>query len=161
MRNLKEKEERECEKKRVIERVKKEDERRNPMKKEEEEGTTKRHIETKETAPLDAFKCRIPPFARDGDVEAFLDWEMKVDQVLDYFNYHDFLMVTYKLTGYALVWWNQFYREIKEGKRKHVDTWIELMCLHHTRGTCTTNCKGSTKDPKVWKNITKTWSSHY
>ncbi|RDX77318.1 hypothetical protein CR513_42581, partial [Mucuna pruriens] len=35
-------------------------------------------------------------------------------------------MVTYELTGYALVWWNQFYREIREGRRRHVDTWANL-----------------------------------
>ncbi|RDX90840.1 hypothetical protein CR513_27254, partial [Mucuna pruriens] len=31
-------------------------------------------------AHLDALKWRIPPFVRDGDVEVFLDWEMKANQ---------------------------------------------------------------------------------
>ncbi|RDX72981.1 hypothetical protein CR513_47463, partial [Mucuna pruriens] len=26
---------------------------------------------------MDALKCRIPPFARDGDVEFYLNWELK------------------------------------------------------------------------------------
>ncbi|RDY02370.1 hypothetical protein CR513_14181, partial [Mucuna pruriens] len=34
-------------------------------------------------------------------------------------------MITYEFTGYALVWWNQLYREINEGRR-HADTWVDL-----------------------------------
>ncbi|RDX65051.1 hypothetical protein CR513_56325, partial [Mucuna pruriens] len=40
-----------------------------------------------------------PFFARDGDVESYLDLEMKVDQ---------------------------FCREIRERRRRHVDTWVDL-----------------------------------
>ncbi|RDX66723.1 hypothetical protein CR513_54480, partial [Mucuna pruriens] len=35
-------------------------------------------------------------------------------------------MVTYEIIGYALVWWNQFCREIRGGRRRHVDTWADL-----------------------------------
>ncbi|RDY10353.1 hypothetical protein CR513_05143, partial [Mucuna pruriens] len=58
----------------------------------------------------------------DGDAKAFLDWEMKVDQVLDYFDYSYYQkvrMVTYKFIGYASV-------EIREGRTRHVDTWLDL-----------------------------------
>ncbi|RDY11993.1 hypothetical protein CR513_03285, partial [Mucuna pruriens] len=47
---------------------------------------------------------------------------MKVDQMLacfDYLDYEKVSMATYKFTCYALVWWNQFCREIKQGRRRH------------------------------------------
>ncbi|RDX60358.1 hypothetical protein CR513_61504, partial [Mucuna pruriens] len=55
---------------------------------------------------------------------------MKVDQLLTcfvYLNYKKVRMVTYEFIGYAPVWWNQFFGEIKEGRRRHVDTWVDLM----------------------------------
>ncbi|RDX90358.1 hypothetical protein CR513_27784, partial [Mucuna pruriens] len=34
----------------------------------------------------------------------------------------EFKMVIYEFTWYALVWWNQFCREIREERRRHADT---------------------------------------
>ncbi|RDY04724.1 hypothetical protein CR513_11533, partial [Mucuna pruriens] len=36
-------------------------------------------------------------------------------------------VVTYEFTRYAQVWWNQFFRKIREGKKKHVNMWVDLM----------------------------------
>ncbi|RDX58180.1 hypothetical protein CR513_62521, partial [Mucuna pruriens] len=66
----------------------------------------------------------------EGDGEAFVDWKMKVDEVLDCFDYDDYekvKMVTYEFICYALVWWNQFSKEIREDQRRHVDTLLDLM----------------------------------
>ncbi|RDX72682.1 hypothetical protein CR513_47791, partial [Mucuna pruriens] len=57
------------------------------------------------------------------------DWELKVDKVLscfDLLDYEKVRMVIYEFITYALVWWNQFCREIKEGRRRLVDTWTDL-----------------------------------
>ncbi|RDX95920.1 hypothetical protein CR513_21490, partial [Mucuna pruriens] len=35
--------------------------------------------EVPKRAPIDALKCHITPFAGDGDMESYLEWEMKVD----------------------------------------------------------------------------------
>ncbi|RDX84983.1 hypothetical protein CR513_33883, partial [Mucuna pruriens] len=65
-RNLREIEEKGGKKKSLVERGEREDMRKNTTKKEEEgEGFRK--------APMDALKCRIPPFIGDGDVEAYFD----------------------------------------------------------------------------------------
>ncbi|RDX82887.1 hypothetical protein CR513_36269, partial [Mucuna pruriens] len=32
-------------------------------------------------APMDALKCHVPPFVGEGDAKAYLDWEMKVEQL--------------------------------------------------------------------------------
>ncbi|RDX92594.1 hypothetical protein CR513_25253, partial [Mucuna pruriens] len=56
---------------------------------------------------------------------------MKVDQVLscfDYLDYEKVRMVTYEFTGYAL-----FCRETHEGRRRHVDTWVDLKKDMRTR----------------------------
>ncbi|RDY12492.1 hypothetical protein CR513_02706, partial [Mucuna pruriens] len=36
------------------------------------------------------------------------------------------IMVSYEFSGYALVWWNEFCREVREGRRRHFDTWLDL-----------------------------------
>ncbi|RDY00626.1 hypothetical protein CR513_16164, partial [Mucuna pruriens] len=35
-------------------------------------------------------------------------------------------MVTYEFSGYTMVWWNQYYREVREGRRRHIDRWPDL-----------------------------------
>ncbi|RDX60211.1 hypothetical protein CR513_61660, partial [Mucuna pruriens] len=97
------------EKKRLVE-IGKREGMRNPTKNKEGE------VDVLRRAPINALKCRVPLFRSEGDVESYLDWEMKVDQVLASFDYHDYekvKMVTYEFTGYAPVQWNQFCGEIK------------------------------------------------
>ncbi|RDX92934.1 hypothetical protein CR513_24868, partial [Mucuna pruriens] len=76
-----------------------------------------KHVNDCRRAPMDDFKCWIPPFAREADVETFLDWDMKVDQVLECFNYNDCEKVKM----------DQFSKEIREDQRRHVDTLLDLM----------------------------------
>ncbi|RDX88987.1 hypothetical protein CR513_29349, partial [Mucuna pruriens] len=35
-------------------------------------------------------------------------------------------MVTYELSGYALVWWNQYNKEVRGGRRRNIETWPNL-----------------------------------
>ncbi|RDY12237.1 hypothetical protein CR513_02997, partial [Mucuna pruriens] len=35
-------------------------------------------------------------------------------------------MVAYEFHGYALEWWVQYSEEVREGKRRHIDTWLDL-----------------------------------
>ncbi|RDX96089.1 hypothetical protein CR513_21293, partial [Mucuna pruriens] len=81
----------------------------------------RRYEEDPRKAPLDTLKCKIPPFVRDGDVELYLEWKIKVG------------MVTYEFSGYALVWWNQYAREVRKGRRRHIDTWLDLRKEMRTR----------------------------
>ncbi|RDX77719.1 hypothetical protein CR513_42113, partial [Mucuna pruriens] len=60
--------------------------------------------------PMDALKCRIPPFARDGDIESYLDLDMKVLACFDYLNSKKVKMVTYEFIG----------------KKRHANTWVDL-----------------------------------
>ncbi|RDX86175.1 hypothetical protein CR513_32521, partial [Mucuna pruriens] len=87
-------------------------------------------------APLDTLKCKILPFVGYGDVESYLELEMKVDQVLKCFNYDDYVkvrMVTYKFSIYTLVWWNQYIKEVRKDRIRHIDTWLDLRRETRTR----------------------------
>ncbi|RDX62360.1 hypothetical protein CR513_59316, partial [Mucuna pruriens] len=51
---------------------------------------------------MNTIICCIPPFVGDGDVESYLDWENKVDQVLacfDYLDYEKVRMIIYEFIG--------------------------------------------------------------
>ncbi|RDX60577.1 hypothetical protein CR513_61269, partial [Mucuna pruriens] len=111
----------------------------------------KRYEEDPRKAPLDALKCKIPPFVADGDIN--------VDEVLVYVNYDDYVkvwMVTYEFSGYAFMWWNQYIREVREGRKGHINTWMDLkrelrtrLILYSYLGTCTINYIECIRDPKV------------
>ncbi|RDX71110.1 hypothetical protein CR513_49575, partial [Mucuna pruriens] len=64
------------------------------------ESAHKDEREVPRSAPMDTFKCHILPFAGDGDMESYLDWEMKVDQFscFDCLDYEKVRMVTYEFT---------------------------------------------------------------
>ncbi|RDY00587.1 hypothetical protein CR513_16224, partial [Mucuna pruriens] len=90
----------------------------------EESRRMRRCEEDPRRAPLDTLKYKIPPFVGDRDVESYLEWEMKVDQVR---------MVFYEFNGYALVWWKQYSIEVRKGRRRHIDTWLDLKREMRTR----------------------------
>ncbi|RDX72373.1 hypothetical protein CR513_48158, partial [Mucuna pruriens] len=66
---------------------------------------------------------------------------MRVDQVLECFNYDDYVkdfptkvrMVTCEFSGYALVWWNQYIRDVRDGRRRYIDVWLDLKREMRTR----------------------------
>ncbi|RDY02847.1 hypothetical protein CR513_13647, partial [Mucuna pruriens] len=53
------------------------------------------------------------------------DLQIKI-QTVKMKNYVKLRMVTHKFSGYALVWWNQYIREVKDGRRRHIDIWLDL-----------------------------------
>ncbi|RDX75671.1 hypothetical protein CR513_44425, partial [Mucuna pruriens] len=57
---------------------------------EEEPRRMRKYKEDLRRAPLDTLKCKIPLFVKDGDVESYLKWKMKV------------MIFTYEYSGYAL-----------------------------------------------------------
>ncbi|RDX98004.1 hypothetical protein CR513_19137, partial [Mucuna pruriens] len=42
-------------------------------------------------------------------------------------------MVTYEFNIYALVWWNQYIKKVSDGRRTHIDTWLDLKRELRTR----------------------------
>ncbi|RDX83658.1 hypothetical protein CR513_35394, partial [Mucuna pruriens] len=56
-----------------------EEEPRREKRYEKEPQRVRRFEEDPKKDPLDALKCKIPPFVGDKHIESYLEWEMKVD----------------------------------------------------------------------------------
>ena len=55
----------------------------------------------------------MPPFTRKNDVDAYLEWEQKVEMIFNCDKYSDEKKVqiaTFEFSGYALIWWNELVR---------------------------------------------------
>jgi len=59
---------------------------------------------------LGSIKMRIPAFQGKSDLEAYLEWEKKMELVFDCHNYSEMKKVklaAIEFTDYAIVWWDQ------------------------------------------------------
>jgi len=71
----------------------------------------------------------IPTFKGTCDPEVYLEWEMKVEQVVACYNYNEekkIKLVFLEFEGYALVWWNQVRSDIERMKRTLINTWQDM-----------------------------------
>lgn len=85
---------------------------------------------------IEGVKLNIPPFQGKSDPEAYLEWEMKIEQLFACHNYtKDKKMkeAAMELTDYALIWWNQLQRERARYKEPLVDSWEEMKRLMRRR----------------------------
>ncbi|XP_027368282.1 uncharacterized protein LOC113874249 [Abrus precatorius] len=73
---------------------------------------------------------------RRNDVEAYLEWELKIEQV---FSCHDYSeekkvkVASLEFYDYALVWWDQIQRDRRRYDEEPVDTWTEMKNLMRRR----------------------------
>jgi len=59
--------------------------------------------------PFAKIKFSLPPFAGNVDLEAYLDWELAVQQKIDSHNVpaeHRVRLATSEFTNFALFWWS-------------------------------------------------------
>src|SRR5215469_13755807 len=57
---------------------------------------------------INAIKMSIPPFKGRNDVEAYLEWERKVDLIFECHDYSEekkVKLATVEFCDYALIWW--------------------------------------------------------
>nr|KYP55418.1 hypothetical protein KK1_001630 [Cajanus cajan] len=82
-------------------------------------------------------KVDPPPFHRKDNVEDYLDWEMKVKQLLTCHNVSKerrFPMATLSFQGYAMYWWTSLERGRKIHHEPPIQYWNELrsaLCRRH------------------------------
>ncbi|KAL1218031.1 hypothetical protein V5N11_032877 [Cardamine amara subsp. amara] len=81
------------------------------------------------------FKIKIPPFHGKNDLDAYLEWERKIELV---FNDHHTKInqVRVAATGfydYALSWWDQLVTSRRRNGEYHVETWIEMKAIMRKR----------------------------
>ncbi|RDX99586.1 hypothetical protein CR513_17340, partial [Mucuna pruriens] len=61
----------------------------------------------------DMGKCKIPPFLSNYKPKVYLDWELKVEKIL--------------------VWWNQVLEDIRRGRRDPCESWASLKRMMRER----------------------------
>ncbi|RDX98244.1 hypothetical protein CR513_18854, partial [Mucuna pruriens] len=88
---------------------------------------------------LDMCKCKILPLLGNCNPEVYVDWELKVKQILGCFNLHGRMvvrLVTLEFGDYALIWWTQMLEDIRRGIKDLCEDWV---------GTYIINFKGYNK----------------
>ena len=80
--------------------------------------------------PFSKTKFKIPPFSGSTDPEAYLDWEMAVDQK---FSSHQVpeeyrvRLATSEFTSFALFWWNDICNNVNANANAQIpQTWTVL-----------------------------------
>ena len=74
-------------------------------------------------------KLTIPQFAGTSDVEAYMDWESKVESIFDYYGYHDAQRVavaTIHFSDFAYSWWQEEKQERAYMGYPPITTWEDL-----------------------------------
>ncbi|KAL0375512.1 UNVERIFIED_CONTAM: Transposon Ty3-G Gag-Pol polyprotein [Sesamum radiatum] len=88
----------------------------------------RRHRE--EDGGLGGVKVTIPSFKGKSDPEAYLEWEMRVEQIFSCHNYSEnkkVKLAALEFTDYALVWWDQMQKERIRNGSKSVDEYYKEM----------------------------------
>jgi len=81
-------------------------------------------------------KLRILTFHGKSDVEAYLDWELKIEQI---FTCHEIRndkkveLATLEFQNYALLWWDKLVKERVRYGEPTISTWEELKALMRRR----------------------------
>jgi hypothetical protein len=81
--------------------------------------------------PFAKVKFMIPPFYSLYDAEAYLDWEMTVDNKFSSHpvpEQHRVRHATSEFKDFAIIWWNEF-----SSLRSQPDTWDRLKAAMHER----------------------------
>ncbi|KAL0411329.1 UNVERIFIED_CONTAM: hypothetical protein Slati_3722600 [Sesamum latifolium] len=85
-----------------------------------------------EDGGLGGVKITIPSFKEKSDPEAYLEWEMRVEQI---FSCHNYLknkkvkLAALEFTDYALVWWDQMQKERTRNGEHPITTWEEMRAI--------------------------------
>ncbi|PKI32689.1 hypothetical protein CRG98_046920, partial [Punica granatum] len=71
----------------------------------------------------------IPPFQGRNDLDAFIEWERKVELVFDCYNYSEekkVKLAAVEFTDYAIVWWDKLVKERRRNHERPIETWEEM-----------------------------------
>jgi len=81
-------------------------------------------------------KLQIPIFHGKSDVDAYLNWEMKIEQIFTCYEIRDdkkLKLATLEFQNYALVWWTNVVKDRKRYGEPLISTWDELKKLMRKR----------------------------
>ena len=75
------------------------------------------------------IRVSIPSFQGKNDLEAYFDWEKKVELIFYCRNYSEEKKVKIAVidfTDYAIIWWDQLVTNRRRYRERPINTWGEL-----------------------------------
>uniref|UniRef100_A0A7N2M5G4 Reverse transcriptase n=1 Tax=Quercus lobata TaxID=97700 RepID=A0A7N2M5G4_QUELO len=85
---------------------------------------------------LGGIKMKIPSFQGRSDLEAYLEWEKKMEFVFDCHNYSETKKVklaVIEFSEYAITWWDQLVINRRRNREHPIDTWEEMKVVMRKR----------------------------
>lgn len=85
---------------------------------------------------LEGVKVKVPKFQGKNDPEAYLEWEMKVEQIFQCHHYSEEKKVkiaSLEFSDYALIWWDQLQKERRRNGMHPIDDWEEMRAIMRRR----------------------------
>ncbi|XP_070011764.1 uncharacterized protein [Nicotiana sylvestris] len=85
---------------------------------------------------LGSIKMSIPSFQGKSDLDAYLDWERKVEKVFDFHNYSEEKKVKLAITefiDYASTWWDKIVVNRRKNLERPVSSWEEMKAIMRKR----------------------------
>ncbi|RDX94944.1 hypothetical protein CR513_22604, partial [Mucuna pruriens] len=95
-----------------------------------------RRDEGKGDADLDVGKCKILLFEGNYKPEVYIDWELKVEQMITSFGIQGQIgvrLVTLVFGDYSLIWWTSMLDDIRRGIIKPYENCYDLKCMMRKR----------------------------
>ena len=96
---------------------------------------TWRRVERQDNS-MSGFKLKLPTFKGRNDADEYLEWETKVEQVFNCYNYSDEKKVKLAIVGlidYALVWWETLITNRRKFNEPPIATWDEMKRIMRRR----------------------------
>ncbi|XP_019431653.1 PREDICTED: uncharacterized protein LOC109338795 [Lupinus angustifolius] len=94
------------------------------------------HRERRTDDRMDGVKIKVPTFMGMNNPQAYLEWELKIEQVFECHNYSEEKKVkvaALEFKEYAMVWWDQFQKERRRCGAEPVDSWDEMKIVMRKR----------------------------
>ncbi|PKI71775.1 hypothetical protein CRG98_007791 [Punica granatum] len=71
-----------------------------------------------------------------NDLDAFIEWERKVELLFDCHNYSEekkVKLTAVEFTDYAIVWWDKLVKERRRNHERPIETWEEMKTVMRRR----------------------------
>ncbi|KAF1881768.1 hypothetical protein Lal_00049289, partial [Lupinus albus] len=94
---------------------------------------------------LEGVKVKIPSFVGLNNPEAYLEWELKMDQIFDCHHYNvdkKVKMAALEFKEYAMVWWDQYQQDRRRVGGVMIETWEEMKLVMRRRFVHSSNQRG-------------------
>ncbi|XP_048627106.1 uncharacterized protein LOC125595265, partial [Brassica napus] len=85
---------------------------------------------------LAGLKLKIPPFHGKADLDAYLEWEKKIELVFNCQHYTEIKKIQVAATefyDYALSWWDQLVTNRRRNGELPIETWAEMKAVMRKR----------------------------